>query len=131
MKNAQETIAFVKYSLDDLDSGTARKVTQRIVKAWIDSDYAAVAAYGDWCDCLGTNLGREMMQRLLDDRNPGLANVIDAIHAGGGKVFAAVGTLHMVGPMGLPALMEQRGYVVEQVLPGTTTPVNPQASVSP
>jgi len=31
------------------------------------------------------------------------------------SVFAAVGSLHMIGAGGLPALMRQRGYVVEQV----------------
>jgi len=34
---------------------------------------------------------------------------------GGKQVFAAVGSLHMIGPMGLPALMAQRGYRVERV----------------
>ena len=30
-------------------------------------------------------------------------------------MFAAVGSLHMIGPNGLPALLRQRGYGVEQV----------------
>jgi uncharacterized protein YbaP (TraB family) len=30
-------------------------------------------------------------------------------------VFAAVGSLHMIGPLGLPALMVQRGFRVEAV----------------
>ena len=33
---------------------------------------------------------------------------------GGTRVFAAVGSLHMIGPSGLPALLRQRGYRVEQ-----------------
>ena len=58
---------------------------------------------------------RDSMKRLLDDRNPLLAAAIDKVHAGGRSVFAAVGSLHMIGPGGLPALMRQRGYTVEQV----------------
>ena len=54
------------------------------------------------------------MKRLLDDRNPGLAASIDALHAGGKQVFAAVGSLHMIGPNGLPALLRKRGYKIEQ-----------------
>ncbi len=42
------------------------------------------------------------MKRLLDERNPALAERIDALHAGRQAVFAAVGSLHMVGPNGLP-----------------------------
>jgi uncharacterized protein YbaP (TraB family) len=30
-------------------------------------------------------------------------------------VFAAVGALHMTGPLGLPQLMQQRGYTVERI----------------
>jgi uncharacterized protein len=56
------------------------------------------------------------MKRALDDRNPALAEHIDALHQSGKQVFAAVGSLHMFGPLGLPALMAKRGYRVERVL---------------
>ena len=55
------------------------------------------------------------MKRMLDDRNPLLAAAIDACTAAARAVFAAVGSLHMIGPTGLPALLRQRGYRVEQV----------------
>ena len=55
------------------------------------------------------------MKRLLDDRNPTLADRIAALHAEGHAVFAAVGSLHMIGPAGLPTLLAQRGFSVEQV----------------
>jgi uncharacterized protein YbaP (TraB family) len=58
---------------------------------------------------------RELKKRLLDDRNPNLAERIDALHGSGKQVFAAVGSLHMFGTMGLPALMSKRGYHVELV----------------
>jgi uncharacterized protein YbaP (TraB family) len=69
----------------------------------------------EWCDCLNTKIEREMMRRVLDERNPGLAEHIDALHASGKQVFAAVGSLHMFGPVGLPILMEKRGYRVVRV----------------
>jgi uncharacterized protein YbaP (TraB family) len=56
-----------------------------------------------------------MMKHLLDDRNPNLAGRIDGLHSSGKKVFSAVGSLHMFGPSGLPALMSMRGYRVERV----------------
>jgi hypothetical protein len=52
---------------------------------------------------------------MIDQRNPALAAAIDALHSDGRQVFAAVGALHMVGPLGLPALMAQRGYAVQRV----------------
>jgi uncharacterized protein YbaP (TraB family) len=71
--------------------------------------------FNEWCECLDTEIEREMMKRLLDDRNPNLAEHIDAIHKSGKTVFAAVGSLHMFGSIGLPALMQKRGYRVERV----------------
>jgi uncharacterized protein YbaP (TraB family) len=62
-----------------------------------------------------TDKDRDMMKRMLDERNPGMAQSIDAIHASGKAVFAAVGSLHMVGKVGLPALLAARGYTVERV----------------
>ena len=66
-----------------------------------------------------TRSDRAAMTRLLDDRNPALADAIDALHASGKRLFAAVGSLHMVGPGGLPARLAQRGYRVEHI---TATP---------
>ena len=58
---------------------------------------------------------RAFLRRLNDDRNPGLADRIDALHGAGKRVFAAVGALHMTGAKGLPGLMAQRGYIVERL----------------
>ncbi|MDQ2736355.1 MAG: TraB/GumN family protein, partial [Pseudomonadota bacterium] len=110
----QDLIEFVRSALDDLESGRDRPLLVRMANAWTSSDYDELANYAKWCDCLRTPADRAAMKRLLDDRNPALAAAIDALHASGKQVFAAVGSLHMVGPMGLPALMRQRGYKVEQ-----------------
>lgn len=115
MKDEQETISFVQDSLDELEAGRTGTFLKRIAEVWADADYAEMARFNEWCDCLNTAIEREMMRRLLDDRNPGLADRIDALHRGGAQVFAAVGSLHMFGPLGLPALMEKRGYRVERV----------------
>lgn len=115
MKDEQETISFVQDSLDELEAGRTGTFLKRIAEVWADADYAEMERFNEWCDCLNTAIEREMMRRLLDDRNPGLADRIDALHRGGAQVFAAVGSLHMFGPLGLPALMEKRGYRVERV----------------
>ena len=114
MQSQQETAALVKDTLDDLDSGKARPLLRRMAKVWVEGDYAQLTRYPQWCDCLRTKAEKAAMKRLLDDRNPAIAAGIDALHAGGKQVFAAVGSLHMVGPAGLPVLMRQLGYKVEQ-----------------
>jgi len=106
---------FVQGALTQMESGQSRPMLRRMTQAWADGDLADFASYGDWCDCIKTDTDRAAMARLLDDRNPALADAVTARHANGQRVFAAVGSLHMAGPMGLPALMAQRGFQVERL----------------
>ena len=85
----------------------------RIASVWAAGDHQQLAKYEDWCECRKTPEEQVAMKRLLDDRNPALADGIDALHSSGRRVFAAVGSLHMVGPLGLPALLGERGFKVE------------------
>ncbi|HJV96130.1 MAG TPA: TraB/GumN family protein [Albitalea sp.] len=120
-RTPQETQAIVTQALDELESGKARPLLTRIARLWASSNLAELDSYAQWCDCMNSDEERAMERRLLDERNPALAERIDALHAAGQRVFAAVGSLHMIGPLGLPALMAQRGYRVERVVFGPST----------
>jgi uncharacterized protein YbaP (TraB family) len=109
--------ALIESGLEELESGRARPLLNRLVRIWAEADDAELGRYESWCDCLKTEADRRAMRRMLDDRNPALAAGIDALHAGGKRVFAAVGSLHMIGPRGLPALLAKRGYQVERIEP--------------
>ena len=50
-----------------------------------------------------------------DERNPAMAERIDALHREGQRLLVAVGALHMTGPKALPALLQARGFRVERV----------------
>lgn len=114
MPSRTETIDFVSSSLDDLEAGRTRPMLNRIAKVWTDGNHAELARFESWCNCVDTAAERAAMKRMLDDRNPELASAIDKLHSGGSRVFAAVGSLHMVGANGLPSLLRQLGYRVEQ-----------------
>ncbi len=114
---AEGTIEMVTSGLDDLDSGRAGPLVVRLVRAWRDSDLAALEDYERWCECVRNDGERQALKVLLDDRNVLLAAQIDTMHASGHSVFAAVGSLHMIGPMGLPALMRERGFTVDLLVP--------------
>ena len=109
------TIEFVTASLDELDANRSAPMLARLANAWTDGNLAELEGYEGWCDCLGSAAERAAEKRLVADRNPLLAQAFDALHGGGRSVFAAVGSLHMIGPGGLPALLRQRGYAVEPV----------------
>ncbi len=46
-----------------------------------------------------------MLAALNDERNPAMAERIEALHSEGQRLFVAVGALHMTGPKALPALL--------------------------
>jgi uncharacterized protein YbaP (TraB family) len=115
MKDEQEAVTFVRENLDELETGRERKLLKRLSRVWAAADYPEMEHYSEWCDCMNTENERELMKRILDDRNPKLADRIDALHMSGKRVFAAVGSLHMFGVTGLPMLMSEHGYVVERI----------------
>ena len=115
LPDPRDAQALVENGLAELEADRVRPMVLRIARVWAESDVGALDHYNDWCECRGSAAERDLMKRLLDDRNPAFAERIAALHEGGQRVFAAVGSLHMVGPGGLPALLARRGYRVERV----------------
>lgn len=113
--DAQAAIRYLQTSLEEMETGKDREQLRRIARIWDESDSAELARYEEWCDCIKTAEQRRFMHKLLDARNPALADKIDAQHRRGKTVFAAVGSLHMFGDVGLPALLARRGYRVELI----------------
>lgn len=107
---------------DDLQSFSPEEQEQsdqvllKLAAAWEHSDFATMESYAQWCHCMETASDRQQMKRLIEDRNPRMANRIDALHGLGHKVFAAVGSLHLIGgDQAVPGLLEKRGYSVQRV----------------
>jgi uncharacterized protein YbaP (TraB family) len=101
--------------LDALEKQSALEIIRRIARVWSESSLDELSSYPQWCDCMNTPEQKTTMKRLMDDRNLGMADKIDALHQQGQRVFAAVGSLHMVGPQSVPELMARRGYEVARV----------------
>lgn len=114
-QSPHETELAVASALSDLETGTATPMIERMAAMWAEGRLDELENYEKWCECLENEDDRQMMKRMLDDRNPGLARAIDALHTSGRRVFGAVGSLHMIGKTGLPALLAERGYRVERV----------------
>ena len=107
-----ETVSAV---LDELEGGKSPQMLQRLAGDWQRGDLADLGAYATWCDCLETPQERADFVKLVDERNPLMADKIVKWHAEGRTLFVAVGTLHMVGRVGLPELLKARGFQVERV----------------
>jgi uncharacterized protein YbaP (TraB family) len=111
----QETLDGLDKTLRELEQGKSRRSLLKVSQVWASGDFDQLADYAAWCDCQNSAAEKTEMKQLLDDRNPVMAQRIDVLHAEGKSVFAAVGALHMIGPLGLPKLMGERGYRVERV----------------
>jgi len=114
-KNSADQLEMIDSGLKQLENGKARPLVQRLSEVWAGGDLARIENYEQWCDCVSSDKERAYLQRLNDGRNPQLAERIDALHAEGKKVFAAVGALHMSGAKALPKLLAERGYKVERI----------------
>lgn len=114
-KSAAELRENMDKMLGDLERGRVRPLLRRVADAWAQGRAAELSGYRSWCECARTPQERQALKALLDDRNGPMAERIDALHASGKTVFAAVGSLHMFGPSALPALMAARGYEVAQI----------------
>lgn len=113
--NAAEATGMLEDGLRELDAGTARQSLRDLVRMWETGDQQRLDTYQQWCECVVTPMEKLQMQRLLDQRNPAIAQQIDAMHRAGQRVFAAVGSLHMAGDRGLPAVLGRMGYQVERL----------------
>jgi len=111
----QEAVATIEQALAQLEQGRVRPMLVRMADIWEHSNFTELERFESWCECVTTADERLAMRRLLDERNPDLAEGIAAMHALGQEVFAAVGALHMVGPTGLPRLLAAKGFRVERV----------------
>jgi len=111
----QETQASVGAVLDELEGGKGPQMLERLAGDWQRGDLADLGAYADWCQCLDTPQQRADFHKLVDERNPLMADKIVQWQAEGKTLFVAVGSLHMIGSEGLPELLRSRGFRVERV----------------
>ncbi len=105
----------VREGLEQLEDPKSPQILQQLANIWASGNERQLENYADWCDCIKTERDRLKYARLMEGRNPGMAQGIANQLKQGKTVFAAVGALHMVGPMGLPELLRQKGYQVERV----------------
>ncbi len=121
-KDRKTLLLHLEEGLEQLEQDRVRPAMRHLARAWETGDLAELQAYEQWCDCVHSEADRAWLRRLNDERNPGLAEGIEALHAKGQRVLAAVGALHMGGPRALPKLLKERGFVLEPILPSPKEP---------
>lgn len=104
---AQRTL--LSASLEGQDSFKAE--VRRLAQAWAKADLATIERETDQ-DLLRDPVLRDA---LLVGRNRAWTDRLDTMLKAGGHPFVAVGTAHLVGKDGLPAMLSARGYKVTRL----------------
>lgn len=112
--------AFVQF----LDSLSAKAQSQYVdwLLDYFDSDKAGLTAASlDWANGKPNSASLDRMRRLPElyevmqpRRNAWWANQIEELLGVGGTCFVAVGTLHVLGPDGIPGQLRRRGVDLEE-----------------
>jgi len=100
--------AFLRYSLDDLDS--AEKLLDEFTEAWQAGD----AARAETLLKKGFEAYPKLYTRIVLDRNQAWLTKLERWLAEPKTTLVVVGSLHMVGPEGLVAQLAAKGCTVEQ-----------------
>lgn len=113
--DAAQQEQYLRENLADLEDGDALKRSRGLIDAWRAADTprinAALHAF-----TTGSSVNATFMQTtLLGKRNPEMASAIERILQQDRVAFVGVGLLHLAGDNGLPQLLKQRGYTIEQL----------------
>jgi uncharacterized protein YbaP (TraB family) len=107
-----EQVALVHDELEELPKSVEK--TNEMMADWEHGDVDKIAAMDN--DEMKAK-HPELYQRLLVDRNAGMAHKIEGIlnDPASGTVFVAIGAAHLAGPDSIQKLLEKDGFVAERV----------------
>jgi hypothetical protein len=103
-----DQIASLDQTLDEVANDP--DLYQRVVTAWLAGDVSGLAK--DALEPLAQT-SPVLYRRLISDRNRRWAATLSGRMKAGGKIVVIVGTGHMLGPEGVPALLKARGFNVD------------------
>lgn len=106
-----EQEAFLLHTLRELR--TLQSEADSIVRAWTQGDAASMQRI--MSKGLTDPHMISLYEKLLYERNSGMAAKIEGFLRSGGTCFVVVGAGHLVGSRGIIQLLRQRGYAIEQM----------------
>lgn len=104
-----QKLELAEFDADLKDFETEESTIGAMIDAWGSGDAKSVGRL------MNKSLDAEPGARklLIDDRNKNWIKILDEVLAKPGVTFVTVGTGHLVGPGGVPALLRKQGYVVD------------------
>lgn len=105
--------AFLENAISTIESGKAPDQVTGIVNAWQSGDVGLMQEVSTALS-KGMRLNEELDAVLLYNRHDSMLKKIESYLQGSETHFVAVGSLHLIGPRGLVALLKAHGYEVKQ-----------------
>lgn len=113
--NDAEQEEYLVENLTELANGVAMQKVLDLIKAWQSADAQALDAALLEMQKGESASDRFLQKVLLDQRNPAMAQQVEALLKTDKTSFVAVGALHLLGAKGVPGLLQQRGYKVQKL----------------
>ncbi|MFZ6861952.1 TraB/GumN family protein [Undibacterium sp. Ji67W] len=110
----EEGDAMLSQTLESLNNGEAIRDTNQLIAAWKDGSAEKVVSMLQ-AEANKNPGSKKIMERLLDDRNPAMADKIFELMAAGKHVLVVVGAGHIAGTNSISDLLKQRGLQVRQI----------------
>lgn len=106
---------YLAETLHDLADGSELEQNVELFDAWSRADSAKMLALKQMMLTDESVTSRFIEEILLNQRNPGMTDQIEALLNSDRKIFVAIGTLHLIGAGSVPDLLQQRGYRVTKI----------------
>jgi uncharacterized protein len=103
---------FLEDIVDEIGGPRMARSLDALVTAWSRGDGGALESELARERAEATPYERDVLPRLIDDRNRSMADAIAELARDRNTAFVAVGALHLVGPDGVVALLRARGLTV-------------------
>lgn len=107
----EQQVTTLMKTLDALEQMDGKDPIQELLAVWSrgDTDALAEAAFAD------TPIGTDEYRRFFSDRNRRWVTELEKLLASNDQSLVVVGAGHLVGPDGLPSLLEAAGYTVKRI----------------
>lgn len=110
---AEIQLAMLTDVLDDIESGEAARDLKRIMATCMAADFVALEEIYREFSTRSRPADQYLFRRLFVERHESMIAAIEHAAATDQRPLVAVGALHFVGPKGLLALLEQRGWRIK------------------
>ena len=113
--SADEQLAFLEETVDEIEKGSVERRTTALADAWARASAVDLQKVRHDMRQSQSSYSKFFNTKMLDERNVTMAAHIDDYLHSGKQHFVAVGVLHLVGEKNVIDLLKGHGYLVREL----------------